>query len=101
MTGALMTERTPPSRTARALDAGIRLYQRSSGHRLPRCRFYPTCSQYARDAIVKHGATAGSWLAVRRLCRCHPFGGHGFDPVPEATSTRRSRPSRLRGVDPC
>jgi putative membrane protein insertion efficiency factor len=47
-----------------------------------RCRFEPTCSQYAIEAIGTHGVTRGSWLAARRLCRCHPWGGCGLDPVP-------------------
>jgi putative membrane protein insertion efficiency factor len=46
------------------------------------CRFLPTCSDYARDALILHGPVRGGSLAVRRLCRCHPFGGSGFDPVP-------------------
>lgn len=46
------------------------------------CRFYPTCSEYARQAIDDHGALRGSWLAVRRLSRCHPWQEGGFDPVP-------------------
>lgn len=46
------------------------------------CRFSPTCSQYALDAIIKHGAWRGSWLAVRRLSRCHPWHPGGHDPVP-------------------
>ena len=48
----------------------------------PSCRFTPTCSAYAIEAIEKHGAARGSWLAFRRIGRCHPWGGHGFDPVP-------------------
>ena len=47
------------------------------------CRFYPSCSDYAREAIERHGAILGCWLAARRLLRCHPWGGHGYDPVPE------------------
>ena len=50
----------------------------------PRCRFYPTCSNYALEAIETHGALKGSWLALRRLLRCHPWGGQGYDPVPGA-----------------
>lgn len=46
------------------------------------CRFHPTCSQYAAEAIRTHGACKGMWLAARRLCRCHPWGGSGDDPVP-------------------
>ena len=47
------------------------------------CRFYPTCSYYAHEAIEKHGAARGLWLAGKRLARCHPFHDGGFDPVPE------------------
>lgn len=47
------------------------------------CRFVPSCSEYARGAIVEHGAVKGSWLAMRRLGRCHPAGSSGFDPVPQ------------------
>jgi putative membrane protein insertion efficiency factor len=47
------------------------------------CRFVPSCSEYARLAIVEHGAVRGLWLAARRLGRCHPAGGYGLDPVPE------------------
>lgn len=46
------------------------------------CRFRPTCSQYAMEALQKHGAIKGSWLAARRILRCHPWGGQGWDPVP-------------------
>lgn len=46
------------------------------------CRFQPTCSAYALEALERHGAIKGSWLAMRRIGRCHPWGGHGFDPVP-------------------
>lgn len=48
------------------------------------CRFLPTCSEYAVEAIDRHGPVRGSWLAVRRVCRCHPWGGEGYDPVPPA-----------------
>jgi uncharacterized protein len=48
------------------------------------CRFYPSCSTYALEAIDRHGACQGSALAVKRICRCHPWGGAGHDPVPEA-----------------
>lgn len=48
----------------------------------PACRYTPTCSEYARQAIIKHGPLKGTWLAVRRILRCHPWGGSGYDPVP-------------------
>jgi uncharacterized protein len=47
------------------------------------CRFHPTCSRYFMEAVETHGVSRGSWLGVKRLLRCHPWGGQGFDPVPE------------------
>lgn len=62
----------------------IRFYQRCiSPLTPPSCRFTPTCSQYAVEAIQRHGAIRGLYLATKRLLRCHPWGGHGYDPVPE------------------
>ena len=48
----------------------------------PRCRFYPSCSNYAMQAIDEHGALRGTWLTLKRISRCHPFNAGGFDPVP-------------------
>lgn len=61
----------------------VRFYQLSISPMLPpSCRFTPTCSQYAIEALRKHGAVRGTLLALRRLLRCHPWGGSGYDPVP-------------------
>jgi putative membrane protein insertion efficiency factor len=68
---------------SRLLLGLIRLYQGTSSVRRARCRYIPTCSQYAAEAIELHGSAAGSWLALKRLGRCHPFGSYGFDPVPD------------------
>lgn len=48
----------------------------------PACRYTPTCSQYAVEAVMTHGIFTGGWLAIKRICRCHPWGGSGYDPVP-------------------
>lgn len=67
----------------RLLTAPIRFYRHYiSPLTPPACRFTPTCSQYAIEAIEKHGPIRGLWLTVRRLLRCHPWGGSGYDPVP-------------------
>ncbi len=73
---------------ARALLAAIRGYQRLTGGRPSPCRYWPTCSVYAAEAVETHGALRGTALAARRLARCHPFGGHGVDPVPPAVGRR-------------
>ncbi|MDR7415596.1 MAG: membrane protein insertion efficiency factor YidD [Armatimonadota bacterium] len=65
------------------LILGIRAYQRLISPLLPRtCRFVPSCSEYAAQAIQAHGPLRGAWLALRRLSRCHPFHPGGYDPVP-------------------
>lgn len=72
---------------ARALLAVIRFYRRNLSPALPpSCRFTPTCSAYAEEAVSRYGARRGGWLALRRLLRCHPFGGSGYDPVPGSES---------------
>ena len=71
------------SPAARALAVPVRVYQLVRAGRPSPCRYWPTCSSYALEALARHGALRGTWLTVRRVCRCHPWGGWGSDPVPE------------------
>lgn len=67
----------------RLVIGAIRVYQIAlSPYFGNQCRFYPTCSEYAKEAVAKHGALKGSWLAIRRIGRCHPYHPGGHDPVP-------------------
>lgn len=75
-----------PRTVARVLLACVRAYQVLARGLPPRCRYLPTCSAYAAEAIEVHGAARGVWLALRRVGRCHPWGGHGYDPVPSPVS---------------
>ncbi|MEV7228406.1 membrane protein insertion efficiency factor YidD [Polymorphospora sp. 2-325] len=76
---------------ARMLAGPVIAYRRWISPALPaRCRFYPSCSAYALQAVERHGALRGFLLAVRRLLRCHPFHPGGYDPVPEPGSRRRA-----------
>ena len=77
-----------PRRAAHVL---IRLYQLTLSSVLGgQCRYLPSCSAYADEAIRRHGLWAGSWMGAARLCRCHPWGGSGYDPPPEAPSAGAS-----------
>ncbi len=72
------------------LGGAIRVYQWTISPLIgPACRYMPSCSEYAFEAIHTHGPLRGSWLAARRLCRCHPWGGDGYDPVPPAAGSAR------------
>jgi putative membrane protein insertion efficiency factor len=71
------------SGAARLLRGLVRAYQGATAGRLSPCRYQPTCSAYALEALEVHGAVRGSWLSLRRIARCHPWGSHGWDPVPE------------------
>lgn len=73
----------------RLLIAMLRTYKRFVSPLLgPRCRFHPSCSQYAMDAIAMHGVARGGWLAARRVMRCHPLNPGGHDPVPPRRSAQ-------------
>ena len=93
MTEQVAPDTVPRPRGVARLMAGlIRFYQLGISPLLrPSCRFAPTCSEYAYEALSVHGATRGSWLAVRRLLRCHPFCDGGYDPVPPSKRRRESR----------
>jgi len=70
----------------RAIRTGHRAYKVTLSPWIGRqCRFLPTCSDYAAEALIRHGPWRGGYLAARRLCRCHPWGGSGYDPVPVAS----------------
>ena len=76
----------------------IRFYQLGISPSLPgACRYLPSCSEYGMEAIARHGPIRGGWLTARRVCRCHPWGGHGYDPVP----ARHAGPTPDRGEAPC
>ena len=87
-------EREKPGRVlSRVLQMMIHCYQLLiSPLLLPSCRYLPSCSDYAVEAIDRHGALIGLGLALRRLARCHPWGGSGYDPVPATDGFDRSRP---------
>lgn len=68
---------------ARILALPVLFYRAAiSPHFPPACRFTPSCSAYALEALRRHGAVKGLWLTIRRISRCHPWGGSGYDPVP-------------------
>jgi hypothetical protein len=89
------------SPAARVLRGVVRAYRWSWSAIMGRqCRFLPTCSEYAEEALAAHGAAKGSWLALKRVCRCHPWGGAGLDPVPPRPSEPARRLGRTERLPP-
>jgi putative membrane protein insertion efficiency factor len=77
-----MSKAAPAARRPSMLVRLVDFYQRAAEGRPSPCRFTPSCSSYAREALLVHGSRRGAWLTIRRLLRCRPFGPSGFDPVP-------------------
>jgi putative membrane protein insertion efficiency factor len=75
------------SPAARLVHLLVRGYRSLTAGRPSPCRYDPSCSTYALEALERHGALRGTWLTLRRLARCHPWGGHGWDPVPEGKAS--------------
>lgn len=84
--GSVETDVQTHTRMQRWLLSGISFYQKAREGRPSPCRFWPSCSHYGAEAIEIHGAGKGSWLTVRRLLRCRPFGPSGVDPVPPSST---------------
>jgi putative membrane protein insertion efficiency factor len=81
--------KAPENLTRRMLWFMVRLYQRTLSVILPpSCRFYPTCSHYCLEALERHKLHRALWLTLKRLLRCHPWGGHGVDLVPDPPSDK-------------
>nr|WP_058304629.1 membrane protein insertion efficiency factor YidD [Gorillibacterium timonense] len=92
-----MSRQAKPA-SVRAAQAPVRFYRKYiSPLKPPRCRYYPTCSQYALDALEEYGAVQGMWMATKRICRCHPFHPGGIDPVPP---NPRKRTNPAEGKEP-
>ena len=73
------------------LSLPIRFYRICISPLIPnRCRYFPTCSEYALEALETHGVMHGLWLSIKRIARCHPWGSHGYDPVPNKQNPKKS-----------
>ncbi|HCV35723.1 MAG TPA: membrane protein insertion efficiency factor YidD [Acidimicrobiaceae bacterium] len=86
MIAVIQSKTTASGAISGVLRGFVRVYQRLTDGRPTPCRYLPTCSNYALDAIEQRGAIRGLWLTLRRLSRCHPWGGNGWDPVPASGS---------------
>jgi uncharacterized protein len=85
LTAAAPPVTADPPMTARPLIGLVKGYQYVAAGRPSPCRFDPSCSAYALESLQVHGAIRGSWLSIRRVARCHPWGGQGYDPVPPSS----------------
>ena len=84
---------SPPARLLAGAVRGYPWVRRTIRPGLPTCRYIPSCSAYGLEALETHGAVRGSGLALRRVCRCNPWGGYGYDPVPEVRRPAASHPA--------
>ena len=89
LTGRMSESRPAAALYRRLILAGLRAYKLTLSPLIgTQCRFAPSCSEYAAQALIAHGPARGAWLATRRVCRCNPWGGSGYDPVPHACGGR-------------
>ena len=86
------------STLARAVRGLVTVYQRATDHRPSPCRYVPSCSYYATEAVEVHGAAKGVWLSIRRLLRCRPGGPSGWDPVPDVNGRLAPDPTASEAV---
>lgn len=99
MSSATHQSDTPTlSMAARAMRGLIIGYQRATDHRPSPCRYVPSCSYFAAEAVEVHGAAKGVWLGIRRLLRCRPGGPSGWDPVPDTSGHRAPDPTASEAV---
>lgn len=98
-TVAPLVEGSPPASMPRLVRAVV-WYQQALDDRPSPCRFTPSCSTFAGEALMQHGTARGLWMTLRRLLRCRPFGPSGYDPVPApSTATPGTRPARHTNRD--